>query len=97
MTVTGEQLTLILGMAAILFLTRIAGIFLAHRLPDSPRMTMLLQILPGVTMISIILPEVVRAGPAGMIAGVAVFIAIRATGNLAIAMILGVGIVTLLG
>lgn len=97
MTVTGDQLTLILGMAVILFLTRIAGIFLAPRLPDSPRMTMLLQILPGVTMISIILPEVVRGGPAGIIAGVAVFIAIRATGNLAIAMVLGVGIVTLLG
>jgi uncharacterized membrane protein len=97
LNVTTDQLALILGMAGILFVTRIAGIFLAHRLPDSPRMKMLLQILPGVTMISIILPEVVGAGPAGMIAAVAVFIAIRTTGNLAIAMILGVGIVTLLG
>ena len=97
MSITGDQLTLILGMAAILFATRIAGIFFANRMPDSPRMTLLLQILPGVTMVSIILPEVVRAGPAGMLAGVAVFIAIRATGNLAIAMILGVGIVTLAG
>jgi uncharacterized membrane protein len=97
LTVTTDQLTLILGMAIVLFVTRIAGIFLARHLPDSPRMKMMLGVLPGITMVSIILPDVVNAGSAGILAGIAVFIAIRITGNLGVAMIVGVGIVTVLG
>lgn len=60
-------------------------------------MTMLLELLPGITMVSIILPDVVSAGRAGILAAIAVFLAARMTGNLGIAMIVGVGIVTFLG
>ena len=84
-------------MMAVLFLTRIAGLKIADRLPDSPRLRRVLDVLPGITMVSIVLPSVVSSGPVGIAASLLVLLIIRKTGSLGIAIIAGVGLVALVG
>jgi uncharacterized membrane protein len=92
-----DQWMLVLGMTAILFFTRIAGLVVADRLPKSPRVARVLDVLPGVTMVSIVLPAVASSGFVGILASIGVWLVVHRTGSLGLAILLGVGLVTILG
>lgn len=94
---TGEQAGLILGLAVVLFLMRISGLFIVGRLPDSPRLARLLDVLPGITMVAIVLPAVAASGTVGIIASLLVWGIVARTGSLGMAILLGVGVVAFLG
>lgn len=94
---TGEQAGLILGLTAVLFLMRISGLFIVGRLPDSPRLARLLDVLPGITMVAIVLPAVAASGTVGIIASLLVWGIVARTGSLGMAILLGVGVVAFLG
>lgn len=93
----GELLILIAGMAVILYVTRISGLLLADRLPQSSRITLFLEALPGITLVAIIAPDVAQAGWVGIIATAVVWLIVKRTGNIALAMVAGVAIVALFG
>jgi uncharacterized membrane protein len=94
---SSDQWVLVLAMMTVLFLTRIAGLVIADRLPDSPRLRRLLDVLPGITMVSIVLPAVVGSGQVGVIASLLVWLIIVKTGSLGIAIVAGVGLVAIFG
>lgn len=98
MTMPGsEQWFLVLSMAVVLYLARIAGLVVADRLPDTARVRRMLAILPGITMVAIVLPQVAASGMSGIIASLAVWLIILRTGNLGLAILLGVGLVACFG
>jgi uncharacterized membrane protein len=92
-----DQWVLVLSMMAVLFLTRIAGLVIADRLPSSARLRRILDVLPGITMVSIVLPTVVASGPVGVVASLLVWLIILKTGSLGIAIVAGVGLVAIAG
>lgn len=94
---TGEQWLLILSMAVILYLMRIGGLVIVDRLPDSPRLARVLDVLPGITMVAIVLPAVAASGTVGIIASLLVWAVVARTGSLALSMVLGVVVVALFG
>lgn len=92
-----DQWVLVLSMMAVLFLTRIAGLVIADRLPSSARLRRILDVLPGITMVSIVLPTVVASGPVGVVASLLVWLIIMKSGSLGIAIVAGVGLVAIAG
>lgn len=92
-----QLLVTILGMAAILYLTRIGGLVLGERLPQSSRMDRILNQLPGLTLVALIAPAVVDEGVSGILAAIVVWLIIERTDNIVLSMVVGVGIVALLG
>jgi uncharacterized membrane protein len=94
---SNDQWILVLAMTAVLFLTRIAGLLIADRLPDSRRLRQTLDVLPGITMVSIVLPAVASSGPIGIVASLLVWGIVTKTGSLGIAIVAGVGLVALAG
>ena len=88
-----EFLITMLGMAVILYGTRIGGIWIASRLPASSSIDVWLNQLPAVTLVSLVAPAIAREGWIGAIAAVAVWITMKTNGNILLAMVLGVGIV----
>lgn len=92
-----EQWVLILSMAAVLYLTRITGLVIADRLPDSPRLGQILDALPGITMVAIVLPAAAASGMVGIIASLLVWAVVAKTGSLGLSLLAGVGLVVILG
>ncbi len=95
MQINSTTLIAILGMAAVTYATRIAGLWLMNR-GTSPWMTNWLNHIPGAVLISIVAPSVVNGGLTDVLAALTtVLVAIR-TGNLVLAMLTGVGTVWIL-
>ena len=92
-----SQWLLILSMAVVLYLLRISGLVIADRLPDSPRVARILDVLPGITMVAIVLPAVAASGLVGILASGLVWLVVMRTGSLGLAIVLGVAVVTLFG
>lgn len=92
-----QFLIVILGMAAILYATRMGGLVLAERLPQSPRLDRLFNQLPGLTLVALIAPAVMYEGTVGVIAALLVWLIVERTSNIMLAMLVGVGFVALLG
>ena len=91
-----EVVVAIAGMAVVMYLTRIGGYWLVGRLAPSPRITRIIEQLGGVTLVALTAPAVVTAGTPGVIAAVVVAIAARRTGNLLVAMLLGMVVIQVL-
>jgi uncharacterized membrane protein len=91
-----EVLITIAGMAVVMYLTRISGYWLVGRLSPSPRVTRIIEQLGGVTLVALTAPAVIAAGIPGVIAAVVVAIAARRTGNLLVAMVLGMVVIQVL-
>lgn len=84
------------GMALATYLTRAAGLFIATRVRLTPRTEAFLQGIPGAVLIAIILPGLVRGGPAEWgAAAVSLGLALK-TRNLLAAMLAGVAAVWIL-
>lgn len=90
MTINPEVLLVILGMAAVTYLTRWLGPFLMSRVNLSKKLEAWLSYLPGTILVSLVLPDLLRSGAAGIIAGFTSLIAARLSGNLFLALVVGV-------
>jgi uncharacterized membrane protein len=85
----------VLVMAAVTYLTKAGGLWaLGHvDLPDGAETA--LDALPGAVVVSILAPAVAAADPPTWFAAGVVAVAARRTGNVLIALLLGVGAVVL--
>ncbi|MBN9389541.1 MAG: AzlD domain-containing protein [Chloroflexi bacterium] len=90
MTINLEVLLTILGMAAVTYLTRWLGPFLMSRVTLSKKLETWLSYLPGTILVSLVLPDLISSGVAGVIAGFASLVAARLSGNLFLALVVGV-------
>jgi uncharacterized membrane protein len=90
MTINPEVLLIILGMAVVTYLTRWLGPFLMSRVTLSKKIETWLSYLPGTILVSLVLPDLIRSGVAGIIAGFASLVAARLSGNLILALVVGV-------
>ncbi|HWV35303.1 MAG TPA: AzlD domain-containing protein [Thermomicrobiales bacterium] len=91
-----EFLITMLGMAVILYATRIGGLWIINRLPASSSLDVWLNQLPAVTLIALAAPAIAREGWIGAVAAIAIWTVMKVNGNIMLAMVLGVGIVALL-
>jgi uncharacterized membrane protein len=90
MAINPEILLTILGMAVVTYLTRWLGPFLMSRVTLSKKLETWLGYLPGTILVSLVLPDLIRSGVAGIIAGLASLVAARLSGNLFLALVVGV-------
>ncbi|MEI6045101.1 MAG: AzlD domain-containing protein [Chloroflexota bacterium] len=101
MQIDPTVLLTILGMALVTYGTRVGGLWLMDRVTLSKRMEAWLSYIPGTVLIAIIAPEIIKGGPIGALAALATALVAARSGNLLLAMIVGVGLVwslrTLLG
>jgi uncharacterized membrane protein len=91
---TETSLLVIVGMAAVTYLTRVSGLWVGGRLRSQPRFDAAIAALPGAILVSLVAPGVVTAGIPGFVAAAAtVLVAIRLRGNILAAMLVGVLVV----
>lgn len=86
----------VLGMAVILYLTRIGGILLAARIPDSSPVLGWIDQLPAVTLMALVAPAIVHAGWPGMVAAGVAWLIAKRSGNVLVAMFAAVAVIALL-
>ena len=85
-----------IGLAALVTYTlRAGGLLLAERLPDSGRFKRFMDALPGTILLSLVAPGIVAAGLWGIVAAVGVAVTVRKTGNLFLAMLIGMAVIIL--
>jgi uncharacterized membrane protein len=85
----------VFAMAVVTYLTKAGGLWaLGHvDLPDDAESA--LDALPGAVVVSILAPAVATAGPPTWLAAGVVVVVVRRTGNVLVALLLGVGAVVL--
>ncbi len=93
MGVDGQTAVAILGMALVTYATRDGGLWVMGRLPRSPRIDAWLRHLPGAILEAIVAPAAVAGGLASALATLAVMLVMARTGNVLLAMAVGVGLV----
>lgn len=86
----------IVGMAVGTYFTRIGGYWLVSRVDLSPRFQAWLSYVPGAILVSLIVPELAKGGPAKWGAALAALVVAWRSGNILYAMLAGIGIVLLL-
>ncbi len=90
MEISTQSLIAILGMALVTYATRAGGLWVMGRVAASPRIEAWLSHIPGAVLISIVAPDILTGGIAGMIAVIAVILMAARTRNLLLAMVVGV-------
>lgn len=90
MSLDPTNLLAILAMGVATYLTRIAGLFLAERLPRTGRVRVALDALPAAVLTAVVAPAVL-AGPAEMIAGA---VTILAAFRLPLIAVVAIGVAT---
>jgi uncharacterized membrane protein len=92
---SGYALWLIAGMTVITYAFRLGGLLLGDRLPDDGLAAYLLARIPGLVLVAVFLPEAVRLGWPGWLAGsLSALIAWR-SGSMVAALLVSVGLVAL--
>lgn len=95
MTIHGSALLAILLMAVATYALRAGGYWLLGRVTLSPRLKAGLVYLPGAVLTALVVPATIEAGLPGIVALVAVAVAMRRWGNLFLALVAGVAVVWL--
>jgi len=91
---TETSVLVIVGMAAVTYLTRVSGLWIGGRIRSHPRVDAVIAALPGAILVSLVAPAVVAAGVPGLVAAAAtVLVVIRLRGNILAAMLVGVLVV----
>lgn len=88
-----ESLITILGMTAVTFGIRTAGLLLADRLPTTGFVAAWMRHVPGAVLAALVAPTILAGGAAETIAAAAVALAFLVTRNLFAAMVAGVLVV----
>jgi uncharacterized membrane protein len=85
---------LVIALAAVVtYLLRSGGLLLAEALPRRGRIKHFMDALPGTILIALVAPGIFQAGIAGQAAAVATALCAWRTGNVLLAMVVGMGIV----
>ncbi|MBV9880325.1 MAG: AzlD domain-containing protein [Gemmatirosa sp.] len=96
----GDVLLVVLGMAAVTLLTRVAGLWTGrgplHGVLTGGLGARLLAALPGAVLVSIIAPAVVRGGAADAVAALASAGTFARTRNALASVVVGVGVAAVL-
>lgn len=85
----------IFGVALATYAMRFGGLMLSERLPKSGGFKAFMDALPGTILLSLVIPGIFSSGPWGWFAAGVTAFAAHKTGNLFLAMGLGVIIVAL--
>lgn len=96
MGVSGSAWVAILGMALVTYGLRAGGLWLMGRVTPSPWIDAWLRHIPGAVMVAIVAPAVAARGPAEIVATLATVLVMARIGNVALAMVVGVGLVVVL-
>jgi len=86
-----EAFITILGMAAVTYGIRAAGLLLANRLPSTGFVAAWMRHLPGAVLASLVAPAILSGGLDEALAAAATALAYMLTRNLFVAMAVGVG------
>ena len=86
----------ILGMALVTYITRAGGFWLMGLVAPSPRIEAWLRQIPGAVLMAIIAPTVLASSFAETLAALATALVALRTKNVLVAMLIGVGTVSLL-
>jgi uncharacterized membrane protein len=86
----------ILGMALVTYITRAGGFWLMGLVTPSPRIEAWLRQIPGAVLMAIIAPTVLASSFAETLAALATALVALRTKNVLVAMLIGVGTVSLL-
>ena len=79
--------------ALVTYALRIGGLLLSERLPATGRFKAFMDALPGTLLLALIAPGIAASGIWGGVAALATAVCTRKTGNVFLAMLVGVGIV----
>jgi uncharacterized membrane protein len=89
---SADSLVAILLMGAATYATRAGGFWLARRLTPGPLLRAWLEQLPGAVFAALLAPMLAQSGPAGWIAGGAVFATMRFSGHFLVAILVGLAV-----
>jgi branched chain amino acid efflux pump len=85
----------IFGVALTTYTLRFGGLLLSERIPRSGGFKYFMEALPGTILVSLVAPGILSAGPWGWIAALVTGFTAHKTGNLFLAMGLGMAIVAI--
>lgn len=88
-----EYVLLVAGMAVVTAFTRLSGYWIVARTDPGPRVRRFLETAPQTVFAAMIAPALWQGGPAEWLGAGATVIAMKLSGNLAVALIAGVGTV----
>jgi uncharacterized membrane protein len=86
-----NSLLVIALASAVTYLLRSGGLLLAETLPRRGRVRLFMDALPGTILIALVAPGVFQAGIPGQVAALATALCAWRTGNLLLAMVVGMG------
>lgn len=92
MRVDSIVLLTITGMGMATYATRAGGLWLMGHLPISPAVERWLSAIPGAILVAIIAPLALASGPAGWLAVAGTALVAARTGNLLLAIAVGVAL-----
>ena len=96
MSSVGKGWAVVLLAAVFVYAIRFLGMTFGSRLPKNGPMKRAMDALPGTIFAALVFPGLAEAGFPGMAAAGVIFLAVRKTGSVFRAMILGMGTVALL-
>lgn len=88
-----EYVLVISGMAIVTAFTRLSGYWIVARMEPGPRVRRFLETAPQTVFAAMIAPALWQGGPAEWLGAVMTVLAMKLSGNLAVALIAGVGTV----
>jgi uncharacterized membrane protein len=75
------------------YILRIGGLLLAEKIPTTERFTQFMDALPGTILLSLVVPGIVNAGIAGIIACSATILCVYKTRSVLLSMFVGMGVI----
>lgn len=88
-----DYIILVSGMAIVTAFTRVSGYWIVARMEPGPKFRRFLETAPQTVFAAMIAPALWQGGPAEWLGAVITVIAMKLSGNLAVALIAGVGTV----
>lgn len=83
----------IVSAAVITYCLRVGGLLLSEKLKESGRLKRFMDALPGAILLALVAPGILAAGLWGGIAALSIVFCVRRTGNILLAMLLGMAII----
>lgn len=93
MTMDTEYFFLVSAMAAVTAFTRLSGYWIVARMAPGPKFRRFLETAPQTVFAAMIAPALWQGGPAEWLGTALTVVAMKLSGNLAVALIAGVGTV----